>query len=93
MVLGVKFHLLGSVCKDGMMADDEASKSTMDRVAFAVVLGVVVGGVYLVIGVTAHYLNVNAGPLPGVIAMLVGIFAVIRRNSSVKSRRRPEDHQ
>ena len=74
------------------MAHGQAPRSAMDRATFAVVMGVLAAVVYVIIGVVAHYLNVDAGPMPGVIVMLVVGLPVWKRSSNVRSRRHPEDH-
>jgi hypothetical protein len=79
--------------KDGIMAHDRAPRPTMSQGAFALSMGAFAAGVYGIVGVTAHYLNVDAGPLPGVITVLVVGFPVWKRNSHGTSRRHPEDHE
>ena len=74
------------------MAHDRAPRPTMSQGAFTLAMGALAGGVYVIAAVTAHYLNVDAGPLPFVIAWLVAGFPLWKRNSGVMSRRPPEDH-
>ena len=78
--------------KDGMMGHGEVPESTTDRFTVGLIAGSVGAGVAGIIFVAAHYLNVNAGPLPFILAVLFGAFAVRNRDSRVRPRRPPEHH-
>ena len=79
--------------KDGIMAQGQAPEPARDHARFAVVMGAVAGGVYLIIATAAHYLNVGAGPLPFMIDMLVVGLPIWKHNTGVKHRRPPEVHE
>lgn len=72
------------------MAREQAPEPAMDRATFAVVMGALGAGVYMIIAVAAHELDVDAGPLPIVIAMLVVGSLMSRCNSRIRARRHPE---
>ncbi len=74
------------------MAHEQASEPAVDRATFAVVMGALGASVYMIIAVAAHELDVDAGPLPIVIAMLVVGSLMSRRNSRIRARRHPENH-